>query len=157
MPNDQILTINSIESAQTILEEVTQLRWQQAILDAKLAELNPLAVDAALLIVGSGQAANGKQIAYRNERAEIVLSFRSNCPKDQPELETLKELIEIEREKATRLNAKSIAAFQQQIATLEAQLVDLMTTEEGDRLIMEYEDLRRSFTCQQPILSVKLK
>jgi hypothetical protein len=140
--SDQIPTINSIESAQTILEEVTQLRWQQAILDAKLAELNPLALDAALFIVGSGQAANGKQIAYL---------------KDQPELETLKELIEIEREKATRLNAKLIAALQQQIAALEAQLLDLTTTEEGDRLIIEYEELRRAFTCQQPILSVKLK
>ncbi|PSB00404.1 hypothetical protein [Merismopedia glauca] len=149
--------INSIPEAKELLEQLADLRWQKSIIDAKLAEINPLAIEAATLIINNNRAANGKQIAYRNERSEITLQFRTTEPKNHKELESLKNLIEVERDKATRLNAKSIVILQEQIAFLEGKLRELTNTPKGDKLVAKYEQLKMSLTTKQPMLSVKLK
>lgn len=143
----------------SILGEYADLRWQMAVLEAKLKEIEPLAIETAMNVVGSGQSPNGKRVAYRTEHADITLQFRTSEPKpgDHADLQTYKELIEIESEKACRANADVIAQVQQQIAVLEAQLVGLMQTDDGLELVAEYEELKQQLTTKKPMLSVRLK
>jgi hypothetical protein len=147
------------QETQTILDEYANLRWQKTVIEAKLREIEPLAISTALDIVGSGKAANGKQVVYRTDTVDITLQFRTQEPKpeEHPDLETLKELIEIEEEKALRINANAIAKVKEEIALLEAHLMRLKQTDDGLEYTAEYEKLVKSLTTKKPILSVKLK
>jgi hypothetical protein len=120
---------------------------------------NRAAIAQALDIVGNGKAANGKQIVYRTDTADITLQLRTDKPKpeDHPDLEFLKEIIEIEAEKAQRQNAQKIAQVKKEIMVLEAHLVGLMQTDDGLEYVAEYEEKIQELTTKKPILSVKLK
>jgi hypothetical protein len=47
---------------QSVLDQYAAFRWQIACLEAKLKEIEPIAIAQALDIIGNGKAANGKQI-----------------------------------------------------------------------------------------------
>lgn len=118
-----------------------------------------MAIAQALDILGNGKAANGKQIVYRTDTADITLQLRTDKPKpeDHPDLEFLKETIEIEAQKAQRQNSQKIAQVKKEIMVLEAHLVGLMQTDDGLEYVAEYEEKVRELTTKKPILSVKLK
>jgi hypothetical protein len=144
---------------QLVLDLYANLRWQIACLEAKLKEIEPMAIAQVLDIIGNGKAANGKQIVYRTDPADITLQLRADKPKpeDHPDLECLKETIEIEAEKAQRQNAQKIAKVKKEIMVLEAHLVGLMQTDDGLKYVTEYEEKIRELTLKKPILSVRLK
>jgi hypothetical protein len=144
---------------QSVLDQYAALRWQIACLEAKLKEIEPMAIAQALDIIGNGKAANGKQIVYRTDTADITLQLRTDKPKpeDHPDLEFLKETIEIEAQKAQRQNAQKIAQVKKEIMVLEAHLVGLMQTDDGLEYVAEYEEKIQELTTKKPILSVRLK
>ncbi len=143
----------------TILDEYANLRWQKAVIESKLKEIEPIAVEEALNIIGNGKATNGKQKVYKGDNCDITLQFRTTKVKDSEyqDLEHLAEMIEIESEKACYENKKAIASLKQQIAVLEAELEELMNTPEGLEYRAEYEELRMQLSTKKPILAVKLK
>jgi hypothetical protein len=147
------------KSTQSVLDQYAALRWQIACLEAKLKEIEPMAIAQALDIIGNGKAANGKQIVYRTDTADITLQLRTDKPKpeDHPDLEFLKETISIEAEKAQRQNAQKIAQVKKEIMVLEAHLVGLMQTDDGLEYVAEYEEKIQELTTKKPILSVRLK
>ena len=85
-----------------ILDEYADIRWQMAALSAKLEEIEPMAIERALSIINEGATANGKRVVYRTDTVDIILQLRSQKPKPEnhADLESLKELIELEAEKA---------------------------------------------------------
>lgn len=147
------------QETQSILDEYANLRWQKTVIEAKLREIEPLAIEKALDILGSGKAVNGKQVVYRTDTVDITLQLRTSKPKpeEHPDLETLQELIEIESEKAQRINSQAIASVEEEIALLEAHLGRLKQTDNGLEYTAEYEKLKTSLTTKKPILNVKLK
>ena len=152
-------SVNSIENNQDILRDYADIRWQMATLEAKLREIEPMAVKQALDIVSQGEAANAKRVVYRTDTVDIVLQLRTHKPnpQDHPDLETLKEFINLETEKAFQLNRDAIAKLEREIAVLEASLVGLKQTDDGLEYVAQYEELVTQLTTQKPILSVKLK
>ncbi len=155
----QTQTPETIETNQSILDEYANLRWQKALIEAKLKEIEPIAVSEALNLIGDGKAANGKQKVYSSDNCDITLQFRTTKVKDSEhqDLEHLAEMIEIESEKACHQNKEAIASLQQQIVVLEAELEELMNTAEGLEYRAEYEELRMQLSTKKPILAVKLK
>ncbi len=153
----QTLPIN-IEANQSILDEYANLRWHSSLIEAKLKEIEPIAVDEALNLIGDGKAANGKQKVYSSPLCDITLQFRTNKVKnsEHQDLEHLAEMIEIESEKACHENKEAIASLKQQIALLEAELEELMNTPQGNDYRAEYEELRMQLSTKKPILAVKL-
>jgi len=142
-----------------ILRDYADIRWQMAVLEAKLKEIEPLAVQRAVDIVGGGEAANGKRVVYRTDTVDIVLQLRGYRPKpeDEPRLATLKESIDLEKEKALQTNRAAIAKLEREIAVLEAHLSGLKQTDAGLEYLAQYEELASELTTLKPILSVKLK
>ncbi len=162
----QTLPIN-IEANQSILDEYANLRWHSSLIEAKLKEIEPIAVDEALNIIGDGKATNGKQKVYSSPLCDITLQWSTTKVKDSEhqDLEHLAEMIEIESEKATHQNSEALseaapsatASIKQQIAVLEAELEELMNTPQGNEYRAEYEELRMQLSTKKPILAVKLK
>ena len=152
-------SVNSIENNQDILRDYADIRWQMATLEAKLKEIEPMAIKQALDIVTQGEAANAKRVVYRTDTVDIVLQLRTHKPnpQDHPDLETLKEFINLETEKAFQLNRDAIAKLEREIAVLQASLVGLKQTDDGLEYVAQYEELVTQLTTQKPILSVKLK
>ena len=154
----QTLPIN-IEANQSILDAYANLRWQKALIEARMAEIEPIVVEEALNIIGDGLATNGKQKVYSSPLCDITLQFRTTKVKDSEhqDLEHLAEMIEIESEKASYENKEAIASIKQQIKVLEAELEELMNTPQGNDYRAEYEELRIQLSTKKPILAVKLK
>lgn len=152
-------TPSEVPTTQSILEEYGSLRWQKTVIEAKLKEIESLAIQQALDILGEGKAVNGKRIVHSTDTVEIVLQLRNHVPKpnEYPDLEHLQEMIEIEEAKAARQNADQIAQVQQKIAVLEAHLVGLTNTNAGLEYRAEFATLQQQLTTKKPILSVKLK
>ena len=152
---------SSVESKlrNTILDEYANLRCQKSVIEAKLKEIESIAVDEALNIIGEGLAANGKQKIYSSPLCDITLQFRTIKVEDSEhqDLEHLAEMIEIESEKACHQNKEAIASLKQQITALEAELEELMNTPQGNDYRAEYEELRMQLSTKKPILAVKLK
>jgi hypothetical protein len=142
-----------------ILSEYADIRWQIAALTAKLKEIEPIAIKRAISIIGDGAAANGKRVVYRTDTVDIVLQLRSCKPKPEnnPDLESLRESIELEAEKARHRNRGEIAAVELEIAVLQSCLALLQQTDEGRAYQAEYAELERRLTTLEPLLSVKLK
>ncbi|AUS35929.1 hypothetical protein amyaer_p04850 (plasmid) [Microcystis aeruginosa NIES-2481] len=142
-----------------ILHEYADIRWQMAALSAKLEEIEPMAIERALSIISEDATANGKRVVYRTDTVNIILQLRSQKP--QPEnhadLESLKELIELEAEKAQHQNQEEIALMEREIALLRSRLLRLQQTDEGRTYQAEYADLERQLTTLKPLLSVRLK
>ncbi len=154
----QTLPIN-IEANQSILDEYANLRWHSSLIEAKLKEIEPIAVEEALKIIGDGKAANGKQKVYSTDNCDITIQWSTTKVKDSEhqDLEHLAEMIEIESEKASYENSEAIASLKQQITVLEAELEELMNTPQGNEYRAEYEELRMQLSTKKPILAVKLK
>ena len=161
---DQLPNSNSIQTNQSfpgstsILEEYGQLRWQKAILDAKLKEIESLAIDEALDIFSSG-VTKGKQIVYSSGQCDITIQFRSEKlqDSDNQDLEHLAQLIDIEMAKAQKENQAEIDLINHKIDELQQQLILLGNTPEGLQYQAEYQKLKQQLTTKKPILSVKLK
>jgi hypothetical protein len=142
-----------------ILSEYADIRWQIAALTAKLKEIEPMAIERAISIIGDGAAANGKRVVYRTDTVDIVLQLRSCKPKPEnnPDLESLKESIEVEAEKARHRNQPAITAVEREIVLLQSRLALLQQTDEGRAYQAEYAERERRLTTLEPLLSVKLK
>ncbi len=127
----QTLPIN-IEANQSILDEYANLRWHSSLIEAKLKEIEPIAVEEALKIIGDGKAANGKQKVYSSPLCDITLQWSTTKVKDSEhqDLEHLAEMIEIESEKACYQNKEAIASLKQQIALLELDSAKFLSGEE---------------------------
>ena len=149
--NQPIIPTPTVQTS-NILDEYADIRWQIAALSAKLEEIEPMAIEQALSIINEGATANGKRVVYRTDTIDIILQLRSQKPKPEnhADLESLKELIELEAEKAQHQN-------QEEIAILRSRLVRLQQTDEGRTYQAEYADLERQLTTLEPLLSVRLK
>ncbi|MCZ8053874.1 MAG: hypothetical protein O9329_03725 [Microcystis sp. LE19-12.2C] len=149
--NQPIIPTPTVQTS-NILHEYADIRWQMAALSAKLEEIEPMAIEQALSIINEGATANGKRVVYRTDTIDIILQLRSQKPKPEnhADLESLKELIELEAEKAQHQN-------QEEIAILRSRLVRLQQTDEGRTYQAEYADLERQLTTLEPLLSVRLK
>lgn len=149
--NQPIIPTPTVQTS-NILDEYADIRWQMAALSAKLEEIEPMAIEQALSIINEGATANGKRVVYRTDTIDIILQLRSQKPKPEnhADLESLKELIELEAEKAQHQN-------QEEIAILRSRLVRLQQTDEGRTYQAEYADLERQLTTLEPLLSVRLK
>lgn len=149
--NQPIIPTPTVQTS-NILDEYADIRWQMAALSAKLEEIEPMAIERALSIINEGATANGKRVVYRTDTIDIILQLRSQKPKPEnhADLESLKELIELEAEKAQHQN-------QEEIAILRSRLVRLQQTDEGRTYQAEYADLERQLTTLEPLLSVRLK
>jgi hypothetical protein len=147
------------EQNRKLFQEYAQIRWQLSILDARKQELEPLVIEAALSVLGSGESPNGKSVVYRSENADILLQLRTTEPKDSeyPDLEHLAQMLDIERSKALHANQTQIAKVQREIAVLEAVLVGLENTPQGLEYAAEYAELKESLTSKKPVLVVKLR
>lgn len=156
--NQPIIPIPTVQT-QDILSEYADIRWQIAALTAKLKEIEPIAIERAISIIGDGAAANGKRVVYRTDTVDIVLQLRSCKPKPEnnPDLESLKESIELEAEKARHRNREGIAAVEREIVLLQSRLALLQQTDEGRAYQVEYAERERQLTTLEPLLSVKLK
>lgn len=162
MQSNEVNEVNSElkpDNDTTILEEYAALRWQLAILDARKKEIEPLVIEAALSVLGSGASPNGKSVVYRSENADILLQLRTTEPKDtdHPDLEHLAEMVDIERSKALHANQAEIAKVQREIAVLQAVLVGLENTPQGLQYAAEYAELKESLTTKKPVLVVKFR
>jgi len=95
----------------------------------------------------------------RTDTIDIILQLRSQKPKPEShaDLESLKELIELEAEKAQYQNQEEIASMEREIALLRSRLLRLQQTDEGRTYQAEYADLERQLTTLEPLLSVRLK
>jgi ribosomal protein L29 len=153
--NNQQLTQ---KTTQTILSEYADLRWQKAVIDAKLKEIEPIAITEALDIINNKQTVNHKQKVFATDNCEIIVQFRNSVPKDNEysDLETLAELIEIEKAKAQNQNQNQIESIKQTIAQLQAVLVGLENTPDGLEFVAEYQELKTQLTTKQAVLAVKL-
>jgi hypothetical protein len=98
-------------------------------------------------------------VVYRTDTVDIVLQLRSCKPKPEnnADLESLKESIEMEAEKACHRNRKQIADIERKIVVLQSRLAILQQTDEGRAYQAEYAERERQLTTLEPILSVKLK
>ncbi|MFM6521320.1 MAG: hypothetical protein ACKPIC_34035, partial [Microcystis panniformis] len=96
---------------------------------------------------------------YRTDTIDIILQLRSQKPKPEShaDLESLKQLIELEAEKAQYQNQEEIALIERDIAILRYRLLKLEQTDEGRTYQTEYADLERQLTTFKPLLSVRLK
>ncbi|MBD2066279.1 hypothetical protein H6F93_01830 [Leptolyngbya sp. FACHB-671] len=123
----------------------------------KAKEIEPFAVLEALDIVSAEDARN--QVVYRSDNSDVVVQFRKTKPKDDEhhELQSFRELIEIEQEKAKRTNAQPIAEVEKAIELLQQMLAVLTQTDKGRKLQDEYDALVVQLTEYKPILAVKLK
>lgn len=140
------------------LSEYADLRWQKAVIEAKLKEIEPIAITEALDIINNKQTVNQKQKVYASDNCEIIVQFRNCVPKDHEhaDLETLAEWIEIEKAKAQRQNREQIESIKQEITLLEAVLVGLENTPEGLEYVAESEQIKAQLTTKKPLLAVKL-
>lgn len=158
--NEPITTIpiSDVENKE-ILSEYADIRWQIAAFNAKLKEIEPMAIEQAMSIIDDGATANGKRVVYRTDTVDIVLQLRSCKPKPEnnADLESLKESIEMEAEKACHRNRKQIADIERKIVVLQSRLAILQQTDEGRAYQAEYAERERQLTTLEPILSVKLK
>jgi hypothetical protein len=145
--------------SQDILSDYADIRWQMACLEAKLKEIEPMAIERALTLINQGETTNGKRVVHRTATVDVTLQLRTSKPKpnDHPNLETLKELIDIESEKATQRNHEAISLVEQELAVLQSQLESLKQTDEGMNYQAQYEALTEQLTTQKPILCVRLK
>jgi hypothetical protein len=146
-------------SPSTLLTEYADLRWQKACLDAKLKEIESMAIEEALTLINDGNAVNQQRVCYRTETVEIVLKFQTTKPKpsDHPDLQTLNQWINEEAAKAQRNNAEAIADIRSQLAHLETQLNELMQTKDGKDYQQMYDALVAQLTQKKPLLAVTLK
>ncbi|MDV3002464.1 MAG: hypothetical protein N5P05_004119 (plasmid) [Chroococcopsis gigantea SAG 12.99] len=158
-PLPQALAIGENAQSREILAEYADVRWQIATLEAKLKEIEPIAVRQALTILENQETANGKRVIYRTDTVDIVLQLRSTKPKPEEyaELESLKELIDMEATKAQRQNREAIALTEQEISRLQANLTLLKQTDLGLQYLQQYVELEAQLTTLKPLLSVKLK
>lgn len=156
--NQPIIPTPTVQTS-NILDEYADIRWQIAALSAKLEEIEPMAIEQALSIISEDATANGKRVVYRTDTIDIILQLRSQKPKPQnhADLESLKELIELEAEKAQYQNQEEIALIERDIAILRYRLLKLEQTDEGRTYQTEYADLERQLTNLKPLLSVRLK
>ena len=156
--NTQELTQAQTKLNQNILSEYADLRWQKTVIEAKLKEIEQMAITESLNIINNKQSANGKNKVYATDNCEIIVQFRTTKPKDNehPDLETLAELIEIEKATAKSQNQEQIESIKQEIAVLQAILVGLENTNDGLKYVAEYEELKAQLTTKKPILAVKL-
>ena len=158
MTQTKTLTPSTTSPSPNILEQYASLRWQIAELEAQLKEIQSEAIAAAIEIISSGQAKNGKRLVYQSDIGTINLQFRTHKPKpsDHQDLETLAEFIELEAEDAQRKNAPAIAAVSEQISRLQKELEQLQQTDEGREYLAEYRQMSEKLTTKKPVLNVKL-
>ncbi|MFM7279830.1 MAG: hypothetical protein ACKO1I_19785 [Microcystis aeruginosa] len=156
--NQPIIPTPTVQTS-NILDEYADIRWQIAALSAKLEEIEPMAIEQALSIINEGATANGQRVVYRTDTIDIILQLRSQKPKPEShaDLESLKQLIELEAEKAQYQNQEEIALMERDIAILRYRLLKLEQTDEGRTYQTEYGDLERQLTTLKPLLSVRLK
>lgn len=156
--NQPIIPTPAVQTP-NILDEYADIRWQIAALTAKQKEIEPMAIERAMSIINDGMTANGKRVVYRTDNVDIVFQLRSRKPKPEnhADLESLKESIELEAEKAQRRNREEIAEVEGEIALLQSRLATLQQTDEGRSYQAEYAELERRLTTLEPLLSVKLK
>lgn len=150
-------TQQSLETQNSLLAQYAEVRWQMSALEAKLKEIESLAIEEAMNVMNANNS--NSHIIFNDQRTQITLQFRTTKPKveDNADLETLAELIKLEEQKAAQANGTQIQQLKLAMASIEAVLSELTITADGANLKAEYDSLIQQLTDKKPILAVKLK
>lgn len=150
-------TQESLATQTSLLAQYAEVRWQMSALEAKLKEIESLAIEEAMNVMNASNC--NSHIVLNDQRTQITLQFRTTKPKveDNADLETLAELIKLEEQKAAQANGTQIQQLKLAMASIEAVLSELTITADGAKLKAEYDTLIQQLTEKKPTLVVKLK
>lgn len=135
------------------LTQLIHLRRQRVALDVQEKQIQKQAIQEALLIYRTNPTTHK---VYRSEDASIILKFVTHRPKskENAELASLAQQIDLEKEKASIQNKLEIEQLKSKISFLQEQLEQLQQTLEGKKLEKEYQALETALTTQSPQLAV---
>lgn len=134
------------------LTQYIELKKQADALKGQMAALKQAAIDEAQDLAQQ----KGAQ-TFGHAGAKITLRFRTYRPgpKDDQTLETLDQLLQLEREKAQSLNGISIKSIQTKMRNLEIELERLEMTDEGRKLQQEFDERQKLIAEKRPELAIK--
>lgn len=135
------------------LSELIELRRQQRALEEKIAQVQK---DAALEAMGTYSATGQKTFAHNGIKVQLQFWKKKPKPKDDPQLERLHKLIQIEEEFLLDTHAAEIAAKAEQIETLQKAIAALETNDKITQLKAQYTELEDQLTELQPKVAVTL-
>ncbi|HBE17102.1 MAG TPA: hypothetical protein DDW51_05685 [Cyanobacteria bacterium UBA11367] len=143
------------------LERLTAIKLQIKQLEAEYSQLLPIATDEALELIANK---NGK-IAYQDKQSKVVVRLVSKFPLLDEHKELAQAKAQCDRiirenlaEFAEEISAidVEIAALKSTIANLEQQKLNLINLN-ADKALSDYDEIYKSLTTYNPIISVYLK